>query len=165
MIPCPLPTKKLRVGDKWDGVLPKNPYKPERKLDPALPYTATLAALETIRGVPCAKVTYTMQYTGDVPSIREAFEKAIETDSLVTGDVDLTATITQFYSLDRGALMSSQATLKTKYKFKIMVRIGETQYGRESNAEGETSVDEQQTAMQFPPYDAGLRPGTAPVSK
>ena len=153
----PFPTRLLRVGETWTGVVPKNPLNKDTAGDRDIPYTATLAAVETHRGVPCARVTYIMTYKGDQESFRAAILKTAPEESLMQGDSEVNGTATIYYSLDRGATLDSDIKIKTKYKYKVGIPIEGTEELRVIDVEGETNFEDKVTALTFPTYDAALR--------
>ena len=154
---APLPTRLLRVGDTWAGVNPKNSHNSAIAEDKDVPFTATLAAIETHRGVPCAKVTYVMTYKGDVASFRAKILKTAPEESDMIGESEINGVATAYYSLDRGEIMDRDITLKTKHKYKVGVKIEGQQYPLIIDVEGEGATETHTTAMTFPPYDATLR--------
>ena len=156
---APLPARLLRVGDTWAGVNPKNPHNAALADDKDVPFTATLAAIETHRGVPCAKVTYVMTYKGDVASFRNKVLKTAPEDAAMIGESEINGTATAYFSLDRGEIMDRDITIKTKHKYKvgIGVPVEGKEYLKEIEVEGEGATETHLTAMTFPPYDAALR--------
>ena len=153
----PFPTRLLRVGDTWAGVYPKNPYNKAIADDKDWPFTATLRAIETHRGVPCAKVTYIAAYKGDQASFRANIMKTAPEGSEMTGESEINLTGTAYYSLDRGEIIDSAAQIKVKYKYKVGVKIEGLDDLRVIDVEGEGNVDSSETALTFPAYDASLR--------
>ena len=156
---APLPTRLLRVGDTWVGVSPKNPYNAALADDRDVPFIATLAAIETHRGVPCAKVTYVITYKGDVASFRVKVMKTAPEDAEIIGESEINGTATAYFSLDRGEIMDRDIIIKTKHKYKvgIGVPVEGKEYLKEIDVEGEGATETHITALTFPPYDASLR--------
>ena len=151
------PGRLLRVGDGWTGLWPRNPYSKENEGDPLFPYTAKLAAIEPHRGIPCAKVVYDIAYKGDLPSIRAALLKKLPEDSQIEGEAEITGTVTEFITLDRGAVLDSTSKVKTQIKYKLVIRIGETENGKEEHVEGNYDEDDVETAVEFPHYNASVQ--------
>ena len=153
----PFPTRLLRVGDTWAGVSPKNPYNKDIMGDKDVPFVATLAAIETHRGVPCAKVTYTLNYKGDQASFRANVLKTAPEESKMIGESEISGTATMYYSLDRGELLDGEIKGKTKYKYKVGVPVEGQEDLRVIDLEGEVNEESRTTALTFPAYDAALR--------
>ena len=153
----PFPTRLLRVGDTWAGVHPKNPYNKAIAEDKDWPVTATLAAIETHRGIPCAKVTYTAVYKGDQASFRANILKTAPEGSDMIGESDVNVTVTTYYSLDRGEVIDTVSKATIKYKYKVGVKVEGQDDLRVIDLEGEANEDTATTALTFPAYDARLR--------
>ncbi len=153
--PARFPDKPLRVGDTWKGVPPQNPYQARSIKDYA--YTATLLALETHRGVPCAKVENAV--SGEASDVKESIEKQLPSGAQLDGKSVLSGTITAYYSLDRGLTLDETVALQIEIKYHLKGVFD----GRaiETDLDGTASFETEETAVTFPPYDASLIPAPA----
>jgi hypothetical protein len=159
--PLPFPDKILHVGDTWTGKIPDNPYDAEAQEGFVISYIAKLQALEVHRDTPCAKVEYTITYKGGLPGEEKLILKDMPANTKIVGGVELSGTIMEYYSLDRGALIDSYSNYKLMMKYTLPIKNPSSGEVVQVNMDGGAEAKEHATATEFPPYDAALIPAIA----
>jgi hypothetical protein len=162
--PIPFPDKPVHVGDTWTGTYPINRFNPFAKNTEPPSYTATLVAVETHRGVPCAKVEYKIEYNGDVPGVTESILQKMPAGSTLDGTAKLASSETVFYTLDRGAVMDLDTTIQVTLDYQAGIPDPNTGVVHKVDLEGTITDSEKQSATKFPPPDSSLISTTARTS-
>lgn len=111
----PFPEKIVHVGDTWNGTMAMLPV--EISSDPQVAYTAKLAAIELHRNVPCARVEYS--FSTSSTKLPLMISKSLSEAATGVGSLKFAGSLTDYYTLDRGAVFDSVGKLSITMKFNL----------------------------------------------
>ncbi len=155
------PDKALHVGDTWTGttmMLPK-----EISSDPTVNYTAKLVAIELHRNVPCARVDYTLSAISiKLPTL---ISKQLAFEATGKGTINMTGTVTEYYTLDRGAVLDSAGKSTITMKFDLTEPDPNGQDDLHRTVQVSIKTTGAGTATQFPTYAPALVPDASSAGK